>query len=110
MHPHSDWQVVADDSDDANDVLAAASENNEQLTDEGFLTFCACGHGMEDHGCDTDQIDFARRAALAVHIDALLEVSTGTSNSFTLFAELVQQKGRLLDFSYTDDEVMALKE
>lgn len=73
LHPQPDWQAVADDSDDANDVLAAAAENNDTLTDEGFLTVCACGHGVEDHGCDTVPEEFGRRAALAVQIDALLE-------------------------------------
>lgn len=73
LHPEPDWQAVADDSDDANDVLAAVAENNDTLTDEGFLTMCACGHGVEDHGCDTGLEEFARRATLAVQIDNLLE-------------------------------------
>jgi hypothetical protein len=79
LHPQAGWQAVADDSDDVNDVLAAA-EMDERLNDEGFLTFCACGHGFEEHGCDTpDSDEFGRRAALAVRIDALLEVCLRSS-------------------------------
>jgi hypothetical protein len=74
LHPQPDWQAVADDSDDANDVLATA-ETDERLNDECFLTICACDHGLEEHGCDTpDSEEFGRRAALAVQIDAILEV------------------------------------
>lgn len=75
LHPQPDWVAVADDSDEVNDVLAAAG-SEEGLTDEGFLAYCACGHPVEDHGCDhaMDSEEFNRRVRLAVQIDALLEV------------------------------------
>lgn len=75
LHPQEDWVAVSDDSDEANDVLAVAGMG-DGLTDEGYLTHCACGHTFEEHGCDAsvDPIDFNRRAQLAVQIDLLLEV------------------------------------
>ncbi|KAF8313145.1 hypothetical protein DL93DRAFT_2114496, partial [Clavulina sp. PMI_390] len=93
LHPQPDWQAVADDSDDADEVLAAAAESGDLLTDEGFLNTCACGHGAEDHGCDCDPEEFARKAALAVQIDSILYAN-----------------GRLLDFNYHSPEVFLLKQ
>ncbi|KAF8331074.1 uncharacterized protein EI90DRAFT_2920645 [Cantharellus anzutake] len=93
LHPPPGWQAMADDSEDVGIVLDMA-EFSEELTDEGHLKICDCGHSFEDHGCD-DSIDleeFNRRARAAVRIDELLE-----------------NKGQLLNFEYTDEDILSLR-
>ncbi|KAI0812557.1 hypothetical protein BC629DRAFT_1671417 [Irpex lacteus] len=62
---------------------------------ESYLSSCGCGHDATDHGADLGEIErteFNRRGRVAVRLD-----------------ELLQDKDRLLDFDYTDDDIESLR-
>ncbi|KDQ21862.1 hypothetical protein BOTBODRAFT_98883 [Botryobasidium botryosum FD-172 SS1] len=90
LHPQEGW--IAQTEDSVNPI--ALLELDGPLTDDGYLRFCACGHGWEDHGAGSEvgHEELKRRARVAYRIDELLEDS-----------------GRLLDFSYVDEDILSLR-
>lgn len=76
MHPPNGWTVITDDSEDAPMVIEQ-SEDLDELTDDGYMQICSCGHGFPEHGADegTDASELRRKAKVAVQIDVLLEVN-----------------------------------
>lgn len=94
LHPPPGWQAMADDSEDVGIVLDVV-ESSEELTEEGHLKICSCGHALEDHGCDdSDRDEFNRRARAAVRIDELLEVGiTGSYFVISICSKTRSGKG-----------------
>ncbi|TFK73902.1 hypothetical protein BDN72DRAFT_760836, partial [Pluteus cervinus] len=61
-----------------------------------YLEMCTCGHSVQEHGADwivLGPAEFARRGRVAVGLD-----------------ELLQDVGKLLDFGYTDEDVLSLRQ
>jgi len=93
LQPPDPWQIVIDDSEDAQDAIELA-EQSEAPTDEGFWMCCICGHGWDEHGAgmDVPTREMERRTRVAMRID-----------------ELLDDLGKLSDFSYTNDDIESLR-
>ncbi|KAI6045991.1 hypothetical protein EDC04DRAFT_2558648 [Pisolithus marmoratus] len=69
-----------------------SDEDNEP----SYLETCLCGHGIPEHGADEAALgreEFSRRGRLATRLD-----------------EMLQDVDKLLDFEYTDDNVLSRRQ
>ncbi|KII92811.1 hypothetical protein PLICRDRAFT_103577 [Plicaturopsis crispa FD-325 SS-3] len=98
LHPPPGANVVSTASTEPGSSLgdlAAYGSDDDDGAQTTYLDTCACGHGVREHGADEPALgreEFARRGRVAVRLD-----------------ELLQDVGKLLDFEYTDDDIVSLR-
>ncbi|PFH53843.1 hypothetical protein AMATHDRAFT_83748 [Amanita thiersii Skay4041] len=98
LHPPPGVQLVLDDhratgTHSLGDLGQYGSDDEEGST--SYLNTCACGHTVAQHGAAETVIgrsEFLRRGRVASRLD-----------------ELLQDVGKLLDFSYVDDDIVSLR-
>ncbi|KAG6849052.1 hypothetical protein H0H93_011777 [Arthromyces matolae] len=97
LHPPPDVDVVLDQQITNESSLGDLGQygSDDDDFDLSYLGMCACGHGVRDHNADETQLEqaeFARRTRVAIRLD-----------------ELLQDVGKLLDFNYSDDDIVSLR-
>lgn len=70
-------------------------------------TSCICGHDVDQH-IDQKQ-DFERRLDVALKIDELLKVIDRKKGDCLNVNLLSQEKGKVDDYDYIDNDIMSLK-
>ncbi|KAI0031731.1 hypothetical protein K488DRAFT_34091, partial [Vararia minispora EC-137] len=94
LHPSDDIELTADDkaANPLTDLAEYGSDDDDDAT-QG-LSVCACGHIPRDHGAfgNVDRHEYNRRALIAVRLD-----------------DHLQRAGKLLDFTYVDEAINALR-
>ncbi|KAF8556087.1 hypothetical protein OG21DRAFT_1409723 [Imleria badia] len=97
LRPPPDTQVVLDDQDSRKSSLGALDQYGSDEDDEpAYLCTCICGHEVGDHGAEESVVgreEFSRRGDLAILLDAKL-----------------QAMDKLLDFDYSDDDILSLRQ
>ncbi|KAI0312750.1 hypothetical protein OF83DRAFT_1025088, partial [Amylostereum chailletii] len=96
LHPSSDLELVRDDRKTENSLTGLdeyGSDDEDEITD--YLQLCGCGHASSDHGANEAVIErdeYVRRATVAIRLEVHLE-----------------RIEKLLDFEYSDEEVVSLR-
>ncbi|KAI3618622.1 histone gcn5 superfamily [Moniliophthora roreri] len=97
LHPASGVEVVPDDTSNDDPVLGDLGQYGSDDDEMNpYLDSCACGHSYSEHGADKHEIgaeEFRRRSQVAVRLD-----------------ENLQDVGKLLDFEYTDADIVSLRQ
>ncbi|KAF9232735.1 hypothetical protein BU15DRAFT_54683 [Melanogaster broomeanus] len=97
LRPPPGSEVVLGDDDGHRSSLGELNQYGSDEEDEpAYLDSCVCGHDVGDHGANEAEIgkdEFSRRGRLAVRLD-----------------EILQATDKLLDFEYTDDDILALRQ
>jgi len=134
LRPPPGWDVVLDElpsESSLGDLEQYGSDDDDGPP--AYLEFCACGHHMKEHGADESEIggaEFARRGLVAVRLDELLKVrpvlppskSSSFSEAFAFCRcgvsnfiygphskQHFQDVGKMLDFDYTDEDIISLR-
>ncbi|KAK7053438.1 histone acetyltransferase [Paramarasmius palmivorus] len=100
LHPAPGVEVVLDDAQNDDPILGDLGQygsDDDELSP--YLDLCACGHGYNEHGADEREIgaeEFRRRSQVAVRLDENLQIA--------------QDVGKLLDFEYTDADIISLRQ
>ncbi|KAF9529213.1 hypothetical protein CPB83DRAFT_927116 [Crepidotus variabilis] len=96
LHPPPKVDVVGDGHSDSGlpDLGQYGSDDDDEEV-SGYLDACACGHGVKEHNANEVTLgksEFTRRGRVAIRLD-----------------EFLQDSGRLLDFDYTDEDILSLR-
>ncbi|KAG6880207.1 hypothetical protein C0992_003871 [Termitomyces sp. T32_za158] len=99
LHPPVDIDVVLDqqftNESSLGDLGQYGSDADDDDPDLPYLETCACGHDVRDHNADEFELEpaeFARRTRVAIRLD-----------------ELLHDVGKLLDFHYSDEDIVSLR-
>ncbi|CAK5281778.1 unnamed protein product [Mycena citricolor] len=98
LHPDPTYHIVLDDSSVEPSLVDLDQYGSDDEDGDGhppYLTSCACGHDMYDHGANQPQLgrdEFLRRGRVAIRLD-----------------ELLQDVHKLLDFEYVDSDILSLR-
>ncbi|KAG6842131.1 hypothetical protein C0991_001624 [Blastosporella zonata] len=99
LHPPPGVEVVLDqqvtNESSLGDLGQYGSDADDDDDDVPYLQTCACGHDIRNHNADETELDpaeFARRTRVAIRLD-----------------ELLHDVGQLLDFDYSDEDVVSLR-
>ncbi|EGN99865.1 hypothetical protein SERLA73DRAFT_180116, partial [Serpula lacrymans var. lacrymans S7.3] len=98
LRPPPDVEVMLDQDAQNKSSLGDLTQYGSDDDDApyAYIETCDCGHDVTDHGADESVIgrdEFSRRARVAVRLD-----------------ELLQDVDKLLDFDYTDDDIVSLRQ
>ncbi|KAG6873404.1 hypothetical protein C0995_015829 [Termitomyces sp. Mi166 len=99
LRPPLDVDVVLDqqftNESSLGDLGQYGSDADDDDSDLPYLQTCACGHDVRDHNADEFELEpaeFARRTRVAIRLD-----------------ELLHDAGKLLDFHYSDEDIVSLR-
>ncbi|KIJ67616.1 hypothetical protein HYDPIDRAFT_84843 [Hydnomerulius pinastri MD-312] len=97
LRPPPDVEVVLGDDDSHKSSLGDLNQYGSDEEDEpAYLDSCICGHDVANHGASEAVIgreEFSRRGRVATRLD-----------------ETLQEMDKLLDFEYTDDIIVSLRQ
>ncbi|KAH7919737.1 hypothetical protein BV22DRAFT_1183183 [Leucogyrophana mollusca] len=96
LHPPPDVELVVDEDAQTKSSLGDLTQYGSDDEDgPAYLENCACGHDVADHGAQLaiGKEELARRGRVAFRLD-----------------ELLQDLDKLLDFEYTDDDIISLRQ
>jgi histone acetyltransferase len=129
--------TVADDIEANSSLLRDLTQygsDDDDGSPTAYLLTCACGHSAVEHNadiCELDREEFTRRGLVGIRLDELLQVSLCVvieggflcSNLLSIhrygfspifdrrepFDHVLKDQGKLLDFSYVDEDIVSLR-
>ncbi|KAI6032870.1 hypothetical protein F5J12DRAFT_712821, partial [Pisolithus orientalis] len=96
LRPPSGVALVLGDHSCHSSSLGDLNQYGSDEDEPSYLETCLCGHGVREHGADEATLgreEFSRRGRLATRLD-----------------EMLQDVDRLLDFEYTDGNMLSLRQ